>query len=135
MISAMRNYRTRFEAAFHYADPGPTRFWLITSAIVWGLWLLAPGDVALYEAWRILLTVGGEKIVGPTAVTIGLLAFAFDVAKSKRLTVVADILLVAWWLFVLVSLALARPTSPSVAVYAVMVGFGLWLLYRDVDQT
>ena len=135
MRRVLREYWTRFDAAFHYAEPGPTRFWLITCVLSWGLWLLiVPGELADVDAWRLLAAVGGERVVGPTATVVALLALAFDIAKSKRATVVADILLTAWWLFVAITLFVSRPESPSIAVYVTLIGFGVWLIYRDVDQ-
>lgn len=132
---AFSEYWTRFIAAFHYTDPGPTRFWLITCAAAWGIWLLVvPGEISDVGAWVILATVGGEWVVGPASFTIAVLALIFDVMKSKRATVIADVLLTSWWLFIAITLISSRPESPSVSIYITLIGYGAWLIYRDADQ-
>lgn len=131
----LSGYWTRFVAAFHYADPGPTRFWLITCAAMWGTWILVtPGELSNTEAWKLLGVIGGERIVGPLAIGVAVMALVFDVVRSKRATVFADILLTAWWLFVAVTLFWSRPDSPSISIYLSMIGFAVWIIYRDADQ-
>ncbi len=126
----MPDVPTRLALIFH-REPWWAEFWAAVGALSWATWsALSPVGPDQLPAFQIVTQLADESFWQVSGLLLGALQITALVANSRNWRRSACFLGSWWWTFILMAIALANSSVPSLALYAVMAAINLFSLIR-----
>lgn len=118
-------------AAIFHREPWWAEFWAAVGALNWAIWsALIPVGPDQIPAFHIVTRLAGEVFWQVSGALLGALQIAALVVNSRNWRRGTCFLGSWWWMFLLLAIALANTSTPSLALYAVMAAINLFSLVR-----
>ena len=129
-MASTLTFRARLGAIFH-REPWWAEFWAAVGAVVWAIWsALTPVGPDQIPAFQIVTRLAGEEFWQLSGALIGLMQIVALVVNSRNWRRAACFLASWWWMFLVLAIALARSSAPSLSLYLVMATINLFSLVR-----
>lgn len=112
-------------------EPWWAEFWAAVGALNWAVWTaLAPIGPDQLPSFQIVTRLAGEAVWQISGASLGILQIAALIVNSRNWRRGMCFLRSWWWMFLLLAIALANSSVPSLALYAIMAAINLFSLVR-----